>query len=92
MLCLSLIRFPIPDLKVTQKPPWYQPSLHPEILYVSMEEVGVSAHTLHRVGVASHPLQREGHYIADFKFQSTKGKAILQEFLLILITPSLLEL
>ncbi|XP_064403938.1 autophagy-related protein 2 homolog B-like isoform X2 [Halichondria panicea] len=61
-LNLSL-RFPIPDLKVVQKPPWYQPSLQPEILYVTMAEVGV----------ASHPLHSEGHSILDFKFQSTKA-------------------
>ena len=36
---LFCFRFPIPDLRETTRPPWYHPSLRPEVLYVSLSDI-----------------------------------------------------
>lgn len=65
-LNLSL-RFPIPDLKDTKKPPWYLPSLRNEVLFLSVSDVRLTSQ------LRPSALARDALYWMDIKFDSTKA-------------------
>ena len=63
----SSFRFPIPDLRETTRPPWYHPSLRPEVLYVSLSDIRGST-LLH-----SDTLQREVASTFDIQLKNARG-------------------
>ena len=66
-----ILRFPVPNLKSTNQPPWYQSSLRNEVLFLSISDVGLSTQ------LTPPALAGEATYTLDAYFNNAKGRSEL---------------